>query len=84
MNAEIESLKQMAKQLALDVEEFEEDFTLEDVEDHLVTLKSLLKTAMRKKVASNVEKLNNEIKICEEIKENLEKAEKLEKSKNDN
>jgi hypothetical protein len=30
----------MSKQLALEVEEFEEVFTLEDVEDHLRTLNS--------------------------------------------
>lgn len=51
MTAEIESLKQMSKQLALDVEGLDEDFTLEDVEDHLETLKTRFKTAMRKKDA---------------------------------
>ena len=39
---------------------------------------------MRKKDVTKIEKFNNEIKLCEEIKENIEKAEKLEDSKNNN
>jgi hypothetical protein len=41
---------------------------------------------MKKKIkdALKIEEYNNDIKLCEEIKEILEKAEKLEKSKNDN
>jgi hypothetical protein len=43
-----------------------------------------LKTAWRKKDDSKIKKLNNEIKLCEEIREMIEKAEKLEESKNNN